>query len=131
METCPFILDLPIRHGEIPEFCVSLPEGKSHKIPVHHHFPMVFLWFSHFPMVFLWFSHGFMGAFVDLRGFPRPLDPADPATDQTHGAEQRAARVGEVVDDQHLPVTVKHRWIEWHTYVMGICIYIYCIYVYI
>ena len=32
---------------------VWLPEGKSHQILWHHHFPMVFLWFSYgVPMVF-------------------------------------------------------------------------------
>ena len=30
-----------------------LPEGKSHKIPLNHHFPMFFIWFSsvHSPLV--------------------------------------------------------------------------------
>ena len=27
--------------------CQSLPEGISHKIPLNHHFPIVFLWFSY------------------------------------------------------------------------------------
>ena len=35
------LLRLVIFHGY-----VSLLEGKSHKIPLNHHFPMVFLWFS-------------------------------------------------------------------------------------
>ena len=29
--------------------CESLPEGKSHWIPLNHHFPMVFLWFRRPP----------------------------------------------------------------------------------
>ena len=30
-----------------PQLCQSFPEGKSHKIPWNHHFPVVFPWFSH------------------------------------------------------------------------------------
>ena len=39
---------------------ISLPEGNSHKIPLNHHFPMVFSGFSH--------------------GFPMVLDPPMPTT---------------------------------------------------
>ena len=31
---------------------VCLPDGNSHQIPLNHHFPMVFLWFS--PMALAW-----------------------------------------------------------------------------
>ena len=29
----------------VPPFIGDSPDGKSHKIPFNHHFPMVFLWF--------------------------------------------------------------------------------------
>ena len=32
----------PIKHGDFPELCNKLPEGKSHKIPWNQQFPMVF-----------------------------------------------------------------------------------------
>ena len=56
------IVDLPIDSMVISQFItlVITRLGKSHKIPLNYHFPMVFLWFSYgFPMVFLWFSYGF------------------------------------------------------------------------
>ena len=31
--------------------CKRLPDGKSHQIPLNHHFPMVFLWFFDHPNV--------------------------------------------------------------------------------
>ena len=37
----------------------DITRGKSHQIPLNHHFPMVFLRFSYgFPKVFLWFYQG-------------------------------------------------------------------------
>ena len=36
--------------------CKRLPEGRSHNIPLDHHFPVVSYGF---PMVFLWYSYGF------------------------------------------------------------------------
>ena len=46
MEHGPFIVDVPIKDDDFPVRYVELPEGKSHRITLNHHFPMVFLWFS-------------------------------------------------------------------------------------
>ena len=63
-----------MKDGDFPQLCKKLPEGKSHKIPFNHHFPMVFLGFScGFPMVFLWFSYGFpMVSYGFSMVFPSP-----------------------------------------------------------
>ena len=36
-------MDFPIQNGDVPQLCKRLPEGKSHKIPLNHHFPYGFL----------------------------------------------------------------------------------------
>ena len=45
-----FIVDLPIQKMVIFHSYATLPEGKSHKTPLNHHFPMVSKAISiHFP----------------------------------------------------------------------------------
>ena len=48
------IIDCEFSHWKLvfsSPLCKRLPEVTSHKIPLNHHFPMVFLWFSYdFPM---------------------------------------------------------------------------------
>ena len=39
-------------NGHVQQLCNKFPQGKSHQIPLNHHFPMVFLQLSHFPMDF-------------------------------------------------------------------------------
>ena len=53
----------PFSSGIFRQPCLMTTEGASHKIPLNHHFPMVFL---RFPMVFPWFSHGFTISSTDL-----------------------------------------------------------------
>ena len=62
---------------------------KSHEIPLNHHFPMVFLWFSYgFPMVFLWFSYGFPHRYLQC------LDLQLPCRSCRHKAQFGAAMPG-------------------------------------
>ena len=66
MENGPFIndyqiaIETSIQKPAIFQPCLMKPDGKSHKIPLNHHFPMVFLWSSYgfqHPMVVQ--PHGF------------------------------------------------------------------------
>ena len=89
IENGPFIDGLPIKNGGSFHCYVSSPEGISiinhHEIPLNHHFPMVFLWFSYgfpiFPMVFLWFLFHSLA-----RGTLRPLAPRLHLLHLLHGA---------------------------------------------
>ena len=47
------IVMFPINNMLMFHRYVQLPDGRSHKIPLNHHFPMVFLWLSYgFPMMY-------------------------------------------------------------------------------
>ena len=63
----------PWSHFQVRKL-LTVPEGKSHEIPLNHHFPMVFRWFSYgFPMVFPWF---WGRIFLNLAsGWPRSSKP--------------------------------------------------------
>ena len=70
------IVDFPRANCDFPWLCKRLPEGKSHKIPLNHHFPMVLLCFFYgFPEGTLclgWASHTVSPPRSDLPMLGRP-----------------------------------------------------------
>ena len=51
LENGPFISDFPmtiaLHFGDFPAMFDAFPEGITHQIPLNHHFPMIFPWFSY------------------------------------------------------------------------------------
>jgi len=59
------IVDIPIKHGDCPQLCKRLPEGKSPLITINYHYQPLLITINHyyqrvnlhFPVAFLWLPH--------------------------------------------------------------------------
>ena len=114
-------------HGDFPSLCKRLPEGKSHQIPLKHHFPMVFLVFSPF-------LDGFFMFFLYLQ---RSLwqNAAGARLQVARQLSVRFEGVRQLFEKESSTMLLGDRWRLWDLVVipwdyMTICVYIY-IYVYI